>query len=368
MILLVEDDAAIRQVFEQVMAGAGFACAACESGEAAVALVAGAATFSAAVVDLELPGIDGVELARRLKAAHSNDPLFPVIVVSGAADAAARVRALTAADDFMAKPVDLQELVVRLRAQLARRAEVDALASANRQLRELERRKKDLTALVVHDLRSPLSGVAGAAELLGKALRGDPPDTETALQLTEQIELLAAKALGLVASMLDVEELEHGMLVARIEEVWLTEFLGALMRPYLVHAGARSLSMGVEAASGLRAFFDPGLVSRVIENLLDNGVRYAARRGRVVVRARRDGDALTIEVGNDGPAVPVENRERIFERYFQIDARRVAARENRGLGLYFCRLAAEAHGGSIKVASEPPLTCLFQLRLPQPKA
>lgn len=366
MILVVEDDPAIRQLFEQVMVGAGFACAACESGEAAVELAAGA-NFSAAVVDLELPGIDGVELARRLKAAHSGDPLFPVIVVSGATDPSARVRALTAGcDDFLAKPVDIQELVVRLRAQLARRAEVDALANANRQLRELERRKRDLTALVVHDLRSPLSGVIGAAELLGNALRADPPDLETALQLTEQVDLLAGKALGLVASMLDVEELEQGMLIARIEEVWLTEFCGALIRPYLVHAGARSLAMSVEVPPGLRAFFDPGLVSRVIENLLDNGVRYAARRGRVVLRARHVDNALVIEVGNDGPAVPVENRERIFERYFQIDARRVAARENRGLGLYFCRLAAEAHSGSIKVTSEPPLTCLFQLRLPQP--
>lgn len=366
MILLVEDDAAIRQMFERVVVAAGYACAACASGEAAVELVAGA-TFMAAVIDLELPGIDGVELARRLKAAHADDPLFPVIVVSGTTDPTARVRALTAGcDDFLAKPVDLQELVVRLRAQLARRAEVDALAQANRQLRELERRKRDLTALVVHDLRNPLAGVMGAAELLGQALRSDPPDLESAQQLTEQVELLAAKALGLVASMLDVEELEQGMLVARVEEVWLTEFLGGLMRPYLVHAGARGLAMSVEAPPGLRARFDPGLVSRVVENLLDNGVRYAARRGRVVLRARPHEDALWIEVGNDGPAVPAGERERIFERYFQIEARRVSARENRGLGLYFCRLAAEAHGGSIAVSSEPSLTCLFQLRLPQP--
>jgi signal transduction histidine kinase len=366
VILLVEDDAATRQMFEQVITAAGYGCAACASGEAAVELVAGS-TFQAAVVDLELPGIDGVELARRLKAAHEGDPLFPVILVSGTTDPGARVRALTAGcDDFLAKPVDLQELIVRLRGQLARRAEVDALAQANRQLRDLERRKRDLTALVVHDLRSPLAGVIGAAELLKDALAADPPDLESARQLTEQVELLATKTLSLVASMLDVEELEQGMLVARVEEVWLTEFLGQIMRPYLVHAGARQLAMSVEAPAGMRARFDPGLVSRVIENLLDNGVRYAARRGRVVLRARPQDGALCIEVGNDGPAVPVAAREHIFDRYFQIEARRVSARENRGLGLYFCRLAAEAHGGTIAVTSEASLTCLFQLRLPQP--
>ena len=66
------------------------------------------------------------------------------------------------------------------------------------------------------------------------------------------------------------------------------------------------------------------------------------------------------------PAIPEKDREKIFDRYYQIEARRASARENRGLGLYFCRLAAEAHGGSIAVASEPALPTVFQLRLPQP--
>nr|MBA2540683.1 ATP-binding protein [Deltaproteobacteria bacterium] len=82
------------------------------------------------------------------------------------------------------------------------------------------------------------------------------------------------------------------------------------------------------------------------------------------VTALRDDDCLEIAVGNNGPAVPVAERDAIFGRYFQVEARRAAARANRGLGLYFCKLAVEAHGGTIHVESRPGLGTVFVIRLP----
>jgi signal transduction histidine kinase len=364
-VLVVEDDDRVRAMLQQVVAELGHDCLAVASGEEALERAEGR-RIDAAVLDVDLPGMDGVELTRRLKAARASEPLLPVILVGGLDSPSERVRGLSAGgDDFLGKPLDLRELEVRLTSQLERRAELKALARANRQLVALERKKRDLAALVVHDLRSPIAGIIGAAELLASEIHSQPLDREQALQLVAQVDQLGRKALMLVASMLDVEELEEGMLVARHEDVRVSEYLEELVRPYRTSVASRGLRLELDLAPGLAARFDRGLVGRVVENLLDNAVRYAARRGRVVIRARREGDRLAIAVGNDGPAVPAEERTRLFERYYRAEERRLSARENRGLGLYFCRLAAEAHGGSITVEAEPPeLPCVFALRLP----
>ena len=343
---------------------AGHTCIGCGSAEEALRAAA-TAPLDAAVLDVQLPAMDGIELAARLKATRAGEPLFPVILISGAADPADRLRGLTTScDDFLDKPLDLAELRVRLRNQLTRRAEVTALARANRQLRELERKKRDLAAMVVHDLRSPIAGVIGTAELLAAELRVVAPAGQAALELVDQVDQLGRKALSLLASMLDVEELEAGMLVPRDEEVWLEPYLDDLVQRYRPAVAARGLALELAVIPGLRGWFDPGLVGRVLENLLDNAVRYAARRGRVCLRAAAEDGALLLAVGNDGPPVAPEDRARIFDRYYRIEERRVSARENRGLGLYFCRLTAEAHGGSITVESTPEEPCLFALRLP----
>jgi signal transduction histidine kinase len=365
-VLLVEDDAGARQLYETAIGAAGWGCLACGSAEEALERLTGAAVV-AAVLDVQLPGMSGIELASRLKADRDGGALFPVILISGSGTSSERVQALSAGvDDFLVKPIDLRELEVRLRAQLERRAEVEALARANRQLRDLERKKRELATLVVHDLRNPIAGVLGAAELLTGELQRPAPDHQHAIELAGEISQLARKALSLLHSMLDVEELEEGMLLCRMEQVWVAEFLAELVRPYRPIIASRGMSLELDTEGGLAAQFDPGLVGRVVENLLDNAVRYAARRGRVAIRGHQRGSDLVIEIGNDGPRIPPDTSERIFERYFRIEERRASARENRGLGLYFCRLAAEAHKGSIAVASEPDLPTLFVLRLPQP--
>ena len=103
----------------------------------------------------------------------------------------------------------------------------------------------------------------------------------------------------------------------------------------------------------------------MIENLLDNATRYAPRGGRCAVAVVRDAHGIEIAVGNNGPPVPATDRDTIFGRYFQVEARRAAARANRGLGLYFCKLAVEAHGGTIHVESRGELGAVFVVRIPE---
>jgi signal transduction histidine kinase len=227
---------------------------------------------------------------------------------------------------------------------------------------ELREKKRVLAALVVHDLRSPLAAAAGYMALLRDELGEITPQARAYLDDTE---LLLAKALGLVATILDVDELEDGMLHAQLAPVRLVELIERARAGNRAHFEVRQLRCDVDVDPDLVVKLDRDLFARVIENLLDNATRYAPRGGRCGISAKRIGDIVEIAIGNSGPPVPGVDREQIFGRYFQVERRRASARANRGLGLYFCKLAVEAHGGTIHVEERGDLGAVFVARLPE---
>lgn len=228
--------------------------------------------------------------------------------------------------------------------------------------RELREKKRVLAALVVHDLRSPLSAVQGYLQLLRDEL-GE--QSAVVKQYLEDADLLLGKALGLVATILDVDELEDGMLRAQLAPVRLAELIERARAGNRAHFEIRQLRCDVDVDPDFVIQLDRDLFGRVIENLLDNATRYAPRNGRCALAVRRDADGVEIAIGNSGPPVPPADREQIFGRYFQVERRRASARANRGLGLYFCKLAVEAHGGTIHVEQRGDLGAVFVVKLPE---
>jgi len=221
--------------------------------------------------------------------------------------------------------------------------------------------KRVLAALVVHDLRSPLCAVQGYLTLLREEL-GELP--QTARGYLDDAELLVGKALGLVATILDVDELEDGMLRADKAPVRLVELIERARVGNRAHFEVRQLRCEVDVDPAMTVDLDRDLFERVIENMLDNAARYAPRGALQSRIARRDAGGVEIAIGNSGPPVPEAERDKIFGRYFQVERRRASARENRGLGLYFCKLAVEAHGGTIHVEQRGDLGAVFVVRLP----
>ncbi len=231
--------------------------------------------------------------------------------------------------------------------------------------RELREKKRVLAALVVHDLRSPLSAIHGYLNLIREEVTGDKPAKEQTLLYLDDAMTLVNKALGLVATILDVDELEDGILRAQLAPFRIIELIERARAGNRAQFEVRDLTVEVDVDPDMVVRLDRDLFSRIVENLIDNSARYAPRGGRVAVRVRRDGQGVEIAIGNSGPPVPESERERIFGRYFQVEARRAAARANRGLGLYFCKLAAEAHGGTIHVEQRGDLGAVFVVRIPE---
>jgi signal transduction histidine kinase len=227
--------------------------------------------------------------------------------------------------------------------------------------RELREKKRVLAALVVHDLRSPLLAVQGYLGLLREELGEQPAAVR---QYFDDADAALSKALGLVATILDVDELEDGILRAHPTPVRLVELIDSARAVNRAHFEVRQLRLESDVSPELVINIDRELFARVIENMLDNATRYAPRGGRCAITARRDASGVEIAIGNNGPPVPETEREAIFGRYFQVERRRASARANRGLGLYFCKLAVEAHGGTIHVEQRGDLGAVFVVRLP----
>jgi K+-sensing histidine kinase KdpD len=226
---------------------------------------------------------------------------------------------------------------------------------------EEDRERRRLVELVVHDLRNPLSALLGNLDLVRDEL-GDGA-TPAVREGLEDCTALAARALSLVACIMDVAEMETGDLQVERENVDVGEVVAAAVARNAAAVRVKGVGVEVHIAPGLRASLDDALAERVLEHLVDNAVRYARRGGRVEVAAKLDGGELELAIGNDGPPVPASEREAIFGRTYKIEQRR--AQVHRGLGLYFCRLAVEAHGGSIGVEERPPLGAVFVARIPQ---
>ncbi|MGE0869808.1 MAG: sensor histidine kinase [Kofleriaceae bacterium] len=245
-------------------------------------------------------------------------------------------------------------------------SEADVVTTGGDSARELREKKRVLAALVVHDLRSPLAAIQGYLGLLREHLVENQasPASPRAFGYIDDATTLVGKALGLVSTILDVDELEDGILHAQCSPVRVKELVDKAAAGNRAQFEVRQLDFQVHVDAELMVSLDRELFGRVLENLVDNATRYAPRGGKCVVSAHRDAQGVEFAIGNSGPPVPANEREAIFGRYFRVEARRAAARANRGLGLYFCKLAIEAHQGTIHVEQRGELGAVFVVRIP----
>ena len=175
-----------------------------------------------------------------------------------------------------------------------------------------------------------------------------------------------ARLFRMIANLLDVARNDEGRLVPRPTPTDAAVFLGRLAHERGAEARVRGISLSCEVEPGLQIAVDQDLVGRVLENLLDNALRYTRRHGRIRIAATASGGGEDVElvVANDGAPVAHELRARIFEKYEQGSGAGGTV-HSRGLGLYFCRLATEAHGGAIALEEEEGFPTVFRLRLPK---
>jgi signal transduction histidine kinase len=233
---------------------------------------------------------------------------------------------------------------------------------------ELERYREELSGMLVHDLRSPLGAViAGLHMAIEEMELGRDQADEALIMTTMRVALNSAnRLLNMVTNLLDIYKLEAGELRLKTEPLKLADIAAHavdILRSVALEAGVH---VGVKAPNNLsRVIADVQIIERVLINLLDNALRYTPAQGYVTVQVRRQGDQQIVSVLDSGSGIPPESRADVFKRHVQLQTgRRVRGAKGSGLGLTFCKLAVESHGGKIWVDDGPEGGAAFHFSLP----
>jgi two-component system, sensor histidine kinase and response regulator len=350
-ILVVDDVESNRKLARFHLAAAGYDVKLAATGAEALALVA-AVPPDLILLDIGMPDMDGIECCRRVRALRGGEDIAIVFLTSHTDSSTHEAALASGGDDYLTKPIQKTELLIRVRSLLR-------IAHMSRELRAAERQKEELTEFLVHDLKNPLSSILANAHYLGNEA-GLGEEARAALADL----LIAGQSMSrMVQGLLDVRRSENVGLAPAAAPVDVGELVAAATAALAAPASDRRLRFAIDVPA-LAAAVDRELTLRVLDTLIDNCVRHAPAGSAIAVAARAQGEVVELRVADEGPEVPEEQRERIFDKLALLE-RNDGLRTGRGLGLHFCRLAVDAQGGRIWVEPNQPRGTVFCLRLPR---
>jgi signal transduction histidine kinase len=248
------------------------------------------------------------------------------------------------------------ERLARAEAETAQRL----LTEQNERLREADRLKDEFVALISHDLRTPLTSITGYVELaleeddLGDELRG----------FLHIVARNAERLLVLVNDLLFVARLQAGEMTLEREHVDLASVVRDGVGAMEPRAAAKGIALTCVVDSVSPVYGDSGRMLRVVDNLVSNAIKFTREGGTVHVSLREDGDNVRLEVADSGIGIGADDQRRLFQRFYRAENAVELQIPGTGLGLYICRVIAEAHEGSLSVRSELGRGSTFTFEVP----
>ena len=353
-ILIVDDDPSARYTLEALLYSEGYDLFFAASGEEAIGKLDEIAPDTI-LLDVMMPGLDGFEVCRVLKSSErwQHTPIILVTALDGDVDLARGIDA--GADDFLSKPARRLELQARVRSMLRIKAWYEEQEAALRM-------RETLSQMIVHDMRTHLSVILGLSGLL--ALDVSEPSF---LQYLKTIEFHATQLNSFANDLLVQAKLEGGKLALNRSPVDVNQLVRRIEETHSVVARVHKIDLVAELPEQSRqVWLDANLFQRVLDNLVSNALKFSPPGGRVILRvAYPEGDlepSVRIHVLDEGPGIPVEHRDRVFEK-FEIIRLKSKNVPQLGLGLAFCKLAVEAHGGQISVQDNEPEGTVFTVEI-----
>lgn len=230
-------------------------------------------------------------------------------------------------------------------------------------LKQLENTRQEFVANVSHELRTPLSLIKGFVETLIDGARHDPDLTDRFLRT---IEKHTDRLTYLIEDLLTISRLESGQIVMNLHPVELRELGSHVIDDLQARAVEKSVLLQNRLPEGLAANADADRLQQVLFNLVENAIKYGRAEGHVAIGARGIGDGkVELWVEDDGPGIPPEAKERVFERFYRVDRARSRETGGTGLGLAIVKHIVQAHGGEVWVKSELGQGAAFFLTLPE---
>ncbi|MCF8031468.1 MAG: response regulator [Desulfarculaceae bacterium] len=356
-VLCIDDDEVARESSEVLLTRWGFRVSLAASGEAGLAAVESDPP-DLILVDLQMPGIDGLEVLERVREDH---PSIICIMITGHATLQTAVEAMKqGAYDFLAKPFSPDELKLTVARGLERR---QLILETEELKAEKALMQANFMTLVSHQMRSPLAAVRQLLEVPASQTLGPVPEAYQGFIQRAVVRLdLLARTLNawLAMSRLDQDGIDSrkgsgnlGELIRHLEQRAEAD-VAAAGQTLKIEVGDPDTQVTVDQESILEALY----------NLVSNAVKYNQPQGVVTVQGRTQGNMAIIAISDQGPGVPAREADYIFDEFYRSRRQEIKAKPGTGLGLAIARKVARAHGGDITVESEPGQGATFLVSLP----
>lgn len=310
-VLVVDDQKDIRQLLRDILEIQGHRVSEAADGKEALAKVA-EQTPDAIVLDVMMPQMDGFEVCRRLKSETKTAPI-PVLLVTGLQDRADRLKGIAAgANDFLSKPIDTEDLSLRVRNAIYTKHLFNQLEASHHQLRESEALRTSLMAMIIHDLISPLRGMKVFLHLLQDKIRGKLAEDEVHNLdwVVNFTDYLARE----IHSLLDITRLGAGELPLKLSRGDLRKVVREAVAT-LAFSMEKKRAVFSEPASPVWASIDPEVMGRVIVHLLENVFKVSPKSQRVEVKVEKDEGRAWVRITDEDPGIVAEFQEKIFEKF-----------------------------------------------------
>jgi len=315
------------------------------------------------LLDIMMPEMDGYEVCQRLKEKEETKDI-PIIFVTAKGETEDETKGLAlGAVDYISKPITPAIVLARVETHLEVNRQRQNIEKSYSKLQELEALRDNLVHMVVHDMRGPLSLMNGHLEIL--KMGSDFKDKE--LRHMDAITRSCDGLIEMVSTLLDVSRFDNDEMPLQMEVQNIVQLVKETAAPY--QALGDGPSVVIESSfDTLPLLCDQSIIERVITNLIGNAVKFTPKDGTVSLALEKTDQEVKISVSDTGPGISPEFHEKIFEKFGQVEMENKSRKYSTGFGLTFCKLAVEAHGGTIGVDSEVGKGSIFWFRLPNQEA
>lgn len=315
------------------------------------------------LLDIMMPEINGYEVCEKLKQNEKTKDI-PVIFLTAKNESEDVVAGFKIGGvDYVTKPFNKDELLVRIETHLALKYSKDIILRQNAKLRELNDEKNEFLGIAAHDLKNPLSGIKGLAELIAM---GNMEEAEI-IDFANHIKTSAEFMFGLITDLLDINSIEEGKLNLNCEVFPIN----ALLNNAILEFKQRAEAKNIELISNIKTTYvmvnlDMPKTRQVIENIISNAIKFSPLNKQIYINSsvEKSNNFVLIEVQDQGPGISSEDMKKLFGKFARLSARPTADEHSTGLGLSIVKKLVEAMGGKIWCESQPGKGSSFKFTFP----
>lgn len=356
-ILVVDDEPDNRRLLNRILSRMGRIT---EAGDGRAALdFLERDMFDLVLLDIMMPDMTGLEVLEIIRGQASTVDL-PVVLISALSDTDDIVRGLQLqANDYIVKPIDIDVVIARVDTQLKLKQTSDLQKQAIVELEAAQQLKDKLLRIASHDLRSPLSNVRMVHALLREYVKGQPE----ALEILDTLQVTVDKMKGIIEEFLDVSKFQTTGIEVNLAPVEVGEIVTAVAAQYGRMAFDKNIAVQAGDLPGV-VLADHARLEQALNNLVSNAIKYSPRDTVISLWSAVQGDRVRINVADQGPGIPADERDRLFKEFSKLSTRPTAGEASSGLGLWIVKQMVNLQGGEVSVDCPPDGGSIFWIELP----